>query len=87
MNISEAACCLNLAFLMRARPMDRALSRLSRLSSSCVRVLSSWAVSNRRMISLTIGSCSLVSQIFCFFPMPDAPDSACQFDVQAFDGL
>ena len=67
--------------------MDRALSRLSRLSSSCVRVLSSCAVSNQRMISLTIASCSLVSQIFVFFPMLDALDSARQFDVQAFDGL
>ena len=47
--------------------MDRALSRLSRSSSSCVRVLSSCAVSNQRMISLTIASCSLVSQIFVFF--------------------
>ena len=52
-----------------------------------MRVLSSWAVSNRRMISLTIASCSLISQIFVFFPMLDALDSALQFDVQAFDGL
>ena len=57
-----------LDFSIIANPTERTFSRLRSSSSSCDSDQSSWAVSRRRMISLTIASCSFVSPIFIFFP-------------------
>ena len=73
-----------LDFSIIANPTERTFSRLRSSSSSCDSDLSSWAVSRRRMISLTIASCSFVSPIFVFFAPLDSFSCPCHLNVQAF---
>jgi hypothetical protein len=73
-----------LDFSITASPREWALSTFRKSNSSDMSNLSSWAVSNRRINTLVITSCSFVSPTLVLHHTLMSFCSACYLDMEAF---